>query len=88
MLVSRAIIFSFPHGEGDIEIGEPAFAGPLANQHAKAIFYTGLNNLALHFGVDDMTVQGEIELATWGDAQAATDFHRNNDLAFIGNGDG
>jgi hypothetical protein len=30
-----------------------------------------------------MTVQGEVELATWGDAQAATDFHGDNDLASI-----
>jgi hypothetical protein len=88
MLVSRAIIFRFPHGEGDIEIGKPAFSRPFANQHAEAVFGIGLNNLALYLSVDDMTFQTEIELAAGGDAQAATDFHRNDDLAFIGNGDG
>jgi hypothetical protein len=88
MLVSRAIIFGFPHGEGDIEIGKPAFAGPLANQHAEAIFDLGLDNLTLHLDVDDVTCKAEIKLATWGDAQAATDFHRNDNLTFIGNGDG
>jgi hypothetical protein len=86
MLVSRATIFGFPHGVGDNEIGKPAFAGPLAYQHAEAVLGTGLNNLALHLGVDDITVQAEIKLTAGSDAQTATNFRWNDDLAFIGNG--
>jgi hypothetical protein len=92
MLVSRAIIFaitfSIPHGGSNIEIGKPACTRPFTNQHAKAVFGVGLNNLALYFDVNNMAIQAEIELAAGCDAQSTTDFHRNDDLAFIRNSDG
>src|ERR1035437_5195204 len=88
MLVSSEIIDGFAHGKGNIKIGQPALARPFANQHAKAILRLGRCDLAFYLGMDDLTLQAEVELATLCNAKAATDLHRDNDLALIGNGDG